>query len=168
MLIMASNMTGFIQEHIELIKPLILSKVSGDDAEDIIQDTRISLWQAASQYRGEAKFSTLAHTIARRRVADYFRGKYRERKRVRKLIENTDEKNPILQSDIHWLSPAEIEVFMALGRGLTNCEIAKTLNKSSHTIRGQLKKIYQKLGCRNRMKLAILANQIYYRSKDES
>lgn len=48
------------------------------------------------------------------------------------------------------LTPRESDVLVAVIRGHRNAEIAKTLNLSEYTVKGHLKRIFQKLGVRSR------------------
>ena len=54
------------------------------------------------------------------------------------------------------LTPAEAAVVAHLARGLTNPEIAAALGKSVGTVKGQLAKVYRKLGVKNRIRLMML------------
>jgi pimeloyl-ACP methyl ester carboxylesterase/DNA-binding CsgD family transcriptional regulator len=51
------------------------------------------------------------------------------------------------------LSPAEREIALLVGSGLTNAEIAKRLHRSPYTIDGRLRRVFQKLGVANRVEL---------------
>ena len=43
------------------------------DANDILQETMFSVWRSIGSYKSESTFKTWAFTIARRRLADFYR-----------------------------------------------------------------------------------------------
>jgi DNA-binding CsgD family transcriptional regulator len=53
------------------------------------------------------------------------------------------------------LTPTELQVADLVGQGMTNREVAAALFMSEHTVRANLKRIYEKLGVRSRTELAI-------------
>jgi len=55
------------------------------------------------------------------------------------------------------LTPREMETLRLLGRGLGNKEIARQLGVSVTTVRTHLNKIYEKVGLRSRVELALYA-----------
>ncbi len=55
------------------------------------------------------------------------------------------------------LSDREIEVLVALAKGMSNREIARSLFLSEATIKSHLRAIYRKLGVRNRAQAAVFA-----------
>jgi len=64
-------------------------------------------------------------------------------------------------SGIQFMTAAEKEVFRLIGMGLSNEEIAQRRFTSMDTIRSHIKAIYKKLRCRNRVKVALLAQRIF-------
>lgn len=57
------------------------------------------------------------------------------------------------------LTPREQDVFMELGKGLSNCEIAEKLFISEHTVKKHVSNILSKLGLEHRTQVALLANE---------
>jgi two-component system, NarL family, nitrate/nitrite response regulator NarL len=57
------------------------------------------------------------------------------------------------------LTPRERRLIHALLAGSTNREIARRLGLQEQTVKNQLSVIYNKLGVRNRLELAVLANR---------
>ncbi len=55
--------------------------------------------------------------------------------------------------DGYELTPRERELITLVRRGLTNREIAGVLTVSEQTVKGHLKKIFQKAGVKNRTEL---------------
>ena len=45
------------------------------DANDILQETMLSIWQSIKSFQHDSSFKTWAFTIARRRLADFYRNK---------------------------------------------------------------------------------------------
>jgi two-component system, NarL family, nitrate/nitrite response regulator NarL len=67
----------------------------------------------------------------------------------------TSEHNPLLQ-----VSPREVQVLEMTSQGLTNDEIARRLNVTTHAVKFHLASIYRKLGVANRTEAAV----VYLRS----
>lgn len=160
-----------VEEQAVKVIPLVRAKVPPDDFDDVMQDIRIAFWISLPGHRDEAALSTYAHSIARRRIADYWRRAYRERRTMKALIEGNFPTLPIEPEPQNgngrdWLRPAEKAVFRLLGRGMSNAEIAAALFRDMSTVRSHLKAIYGKLQCRDRVKVALLAHQIF--SKEEA
>src|SRR4030042_3699019 len=70
------------------IKPLVCAKVFQTDVPDVMQDIRIALLISLPKYRGEAKMGTYVFAIARKRIADYWRSRYRSAKPITALTED--------------------------------------------------------------------------------
>jgi len=67
------------------------------------------------------------------------------------------------QSDNNYrekLTPRELDVFIELGKGLSNCEIAQKLYISENTVKKHVSNILSKLGLEHRTQAAILANSL--------
>lgn len=58
------------------------------------------------------------------------------------------------------LTPREEEVALLIGRGYNNRELAQTLNVSERTIKANLTSIFDKLGLRDRVQLALYVNRL--------
>jgi DNA-binding NarL/FixJ family response regulator len=54
------------------------------------------------------------------------------------------------------LSPRELEVARAVGRGLANAEISTELHLSVATVKAHVSKVMEKLGVDNRVQVALL------------
>lgn len=55
----------------------------------------------------------------------------------------------------HNLTPRERQIAAAIARGLPNREIARELGVSEQTVKNQLSILYEKLGVRGRVQLAM-------------
>lgn len=64
------------------------------------------------------------------------------------------------------LTQKEKEIFALMAEGLSNIEIAKSLNISIHTVKSHLLNIYEKTGIHNRIQLIIIAIKIKYNIED--
>ena len=53
----------------------------------------------------------------------------------------------------------ELDVLALLAEGKTNSEIGKALFISVHTVKAVLEKIYEKIGCHNRVQASVFALQ---------
>ena len=60
------------------------------------------------------------------------------------------------------LTDREREVFLAIGRGQTNAEIAETLYVSESTVKTHVGRVLAKLGARDRIHAVILAHRLRY------
>lgn len=58
------------------------------------------------------------------------------------------------------LSPREEEVALLVGRGYNNREIAEALSVSERTVKANLTSIFDKLGLRDRVQLALFVNRL--------
>jgi len=58
---------------------------------------------------------------------------------------------------MHWLTPREREVLVLIAHGLTNGEIASSLNVSLETIKTHVKRIFTKIGVHDRAQAVIAA-----------
>jgi len=173
--------TVAIEEQALKVRSLVHAKVPPDDFLDVMQDIRLAFLIALPKYAGNngAKLETYAQGIARYRIADYWRRAYRRKELAAALIENyknppeisvvQDPKNPpeanlipgAKDSGIQFMTATEKEVFRLIGTGLSNEEIAQRRFTSMDTIRSHIKAIYKKLRCRNRVKVALLAQRIF-------
>ncbi|MFY9713139.1 MAG: response regulator transcription factor [Microbacterium sp.] len=60
------------------------------------------------------------------------------------------------------LTDRERDVFLAIGRGQTNAEIAETLYVSESTVKTHVGRVLAKLGARDRIHAVILAHRLHY------
>jgi DNA-binding CsgD family transcriptional regulator/class 3 adenylate cyclase len=61
-------------------------------------------------------------------------------------------------AQLHDLSPREREVLVAVAAGASNAQIASRLHMSAATVKAHVSHLFVKLGCTNRVQLAILAH----------
>ena len=158
-----------IEEETHRVKPMVCSKVMSTDVDDVMQDIRLSFFVSFPRFREESKLSTYAHGIAKRKIADYIRGKYRRKKEVDAAMGIPQK----VQKDESKLAVASLTVkqgmvFRMVGQGLKNTDIAKTLCMSTNTVRSHLKIVYLKLQCRNRVMLALLSHEFFKEKGNEN
>ena len=53
------------------------------------------------------------------------------------------------------LTPKEQAIYELVAQGLTNKEIAARTGNTEHVVKNHMRKIYDKLGCSNRVELAL-------------
>ncbi|MBQ8668190.1 response regulator transcription factor [bacterium] len=63
------------------------------------------------------------------------------------------------QTDPHGLTERELDVLRYLMEGLTNKEIADKLTVTHHTVKAHVASIIRKLGARNRLDVAMIAQK---------
>lgn len=160
------NMEKLEQEAVRVL-PLVRSKVPIDDVHDVMQDIRLALLTALPHHRGEAAVSNYAYAIAKNKVTDYWRREFRRKKIQAAAVENYCNLPEISivrepkRSDWDSMTPAEKDVFRLIGMGLDNTEIAQVRFTSLDTVRTHVKAVYKKLGCRDRVKVALMSNKIF-------
>ena len=63
-----------IEPYIKSLFSYILFRVKNNpDANDIVQETMLSIWQSIGSYKSQSSFKTWIFSIARRRITDYYR-----------------------------------------------------------------------------------------------
>jgi RNA polymerase sigma factor (sigma-70 family) len=66
-----------VERHFDALYRFFRSKIDGD-VDDLVQQTFMSCVEARASFRGECSFRTLLFQIARRRLHDHYRKKYRD------------------------------------------------------------------------------------------
>lgn len=131
----------------------IASRVSENDAEDILQETLLSAWRSFSGFDGRSSVKTWLISIARRRICDFYR--------LRELPEYGLDGIEIasgadLESDtaerldasaaLRYLSPAERElVTLVFDSGLSYAEVSEVLLIPVGTVKSRMSSIRAKL-----------------------
>ncbi len=91
---------------------------------------------------------------------------------TRMLLEHVTPSLPSSEPPAHpdlaaELTDRERDVFLAIGRGLTNSEIAQSLFVSESTVKTHVGRVLTKLGARDRIHAVILAHRLGYTSDGE-
>ena len=128
-----------------------------EDAEEIVQETFIKLWETRDKIKVELNFNTYITTIAKNLIYDMFRKKLVEQRYYQKFqsliqeqlaVENElFRKNlqEVMFDSINKLSEQQREVMMLKCKGFNNDEIAELLGISKRTVEAHLNKAYKKL-----------------------
>jgi RNA polymerase sigma factor (sigma-70 family) len=167
-----SLMEKIVREHGAMIRQAVFKASSGlPCAEDIISEVYFAILLTLRKLGdGWTPPRSFVFAVVRNKVNDYLRQKYRDRNRIeeikKRLGEQTFQREEVV-SKVHTLSHCEFQVFRLLGLGLTNQEIAESLNISPHTVRSHIKKVHAKCGIRDRAKLSLIAHQACYRELPE-
>jgi RNA polymerase sigma factor (sigma-70 family) len=151
-----ANLTGMVH-----------SRVMPEDIPDVLQDLTLALWMSIPKYRGESSIETYSRAVAMNVIAEYWRKQYRWKKKVRAAIDGYSE-YPQVEAEkypISRLTEAERGVLRCLGMGLDNEEMGKKLFISVNTVRRHLKNAYKKLGCSDRVRVALLAHKVFQEEK---
>ena len=168
------NLEHVIEEEAQRIKPMVCAKVTETDVDEVMQDIRLSFYTAFPRFREESKLSTYAHGIAKRRILDFFRQKYRRKKEIEAIKEHMRQPHrqvieQAIESGISFLTVREEMVLRLVGEGMNNTEIAEALFITLNTVRGHMKAIYKKLPqYRNRVNLALFSYKFFKEQTDEN
>jgi DNA-binding CsgD family transcriptional regulator len=102
---------------------------------------------------------------------DYFRAKYREKKKIEEIktliVEMTIPDDDTFRRIRNVVKSATMTdrqktVFRMIGRGMNNQEIASALHLSIDTVRSHVKAINRRLRTSNRVKIALTAHKIFH------
>lgn len=66
------------------------------------------------------------------------------------------------------VTKSEEKVLKLVGEGMDNTEIAEFLHISVHTVRSHMKILYDKLRCKDRVKLALFSYKFFRRRDHEN
>ena len=119
-----------------------LRLVRQEDAEEIVQETFIKLWETRDKIKVELNFNTYITTIAKNLIYDMFRKKLVEQRYYQKfqslIQEQLAVENELFRKNLQ-------EVMMLKCKGFNNDEIAELLGISKRTVEAHLNKAYKKL-----------------------
>lgn len=145
-----------------LVSRAVAGMVSQEDRPDVEAEIWISVWAALKHFDGRSSVKTFIYPIVKRRIADYYRGKYRDgrllveaKKRAQEAPARTVEEGAATVMP----TAAELRVLRALAGGLGNEAIARDLHLSKDTVRSHVKALYRKLKLKNRGELCISAHR---------
>ncbi len=123
------------------------------DAEEIVQEVFIKIWEARSKIDVYSSFESFIFTIAYNTTISLLRKRVNEKKYLEHLgsLQQFDNGNEIIdeiqfnelnekvQSLLNELSPRQKEIFLlSREEGLTHDEIAKRLNISANTVKNHM------------------------------
>jgi DNA-binding NarL/FixJ family response regulator len=69
--------------------------------------------------------------------------------------EESEDRSAAARARLAVLTDREQEVALAVGRGLSNAEIARALHLSVPTVKAHVSRLFEKLGTTNRVQIAI-------------
>ena len=125
---------------------------SKEDAEELVQDVFVKIWEKRGELNEKLSFTNLLYTIAKNKILDIFRKRLHQEKYLKNLTysadgsENTTD-NDIAYSDlrnfsnkiIEQLPPRQKLIFeMSRHKGMSQKEIAEKLNISVKTVENQM------------------------------
>ncbi|GAB4026371.1 MAG: RNA polymerase sigma factor [Candidatus Microgenomates bacterium] len=92
--------TAFYRQYAPKLRRFLAAKLPNEaDAEELLQDTFLSVFDSLPIYRGESSVISWIYSIARHEVADFYRKRY-----VRQLVEKT---NPLFEELIETVETPE-------------------------------------------------------------
>jgi len=167
------NLERTIEEEAQRVKPMVCSKVAITDVDNVMQDIRLSFFVSFPRFRKESELSTYAYGIAKRQVAGYFRGKYKDIERYKQIKAGLQMGMEKQINPPSWgyctLRKSEKRVLRLVGEGMNNTEIAEALYITVNTVRSHMKEIYSKLPqYRDRVKLALFSYKFFKEQTDEN
>jgi RNA polymerase sigma-70 factor (ECF subfamily) len=142
-----------MENHIKVIYNYIVHHVGiEEDVKDVMQETMLSIWMSLISFVGKSSFRTWAIAITKRRIADYFRSRYKSQN---KPIDDyadvlVDEENGYGRIDnslsvcdaIDALdSPDKELLFLVFYAQLTYGEVSEVLNVPVGTIKSRMSRI---------------------------
>jgi len=149
-------------EFAPLVRGAVRQAVPETDAPDVEAEVWISVLGALKHFEGRSSMKTWLFRIVERRIADYRRGKHRDRRVLLEAKKRAQEApSPAVEERAATVMPTagELRVLRALARGLDNAEIARSRYISRETVRSHVKALYKKLKLKNRGELCILAHR---------
>ena len=150
---------NLMEPYNKILYNYILSKVSNaEDVQDILQETILAIWQSLDNYKGDSSFKTWTIGIARRKVADFYRGHYKN-KDFHNLEELDVERIPSdssslehtinsldIKNSISTLTPENRELlFLIFNAGLSYKEIESITGIPEGTIKSRIYYLKKKL-----------------------
>ena len=150
-------------DYAPLVRAAVRQKVPETDAPDVEAEVWVSVFTALRNFDGRSLVKTFIYPIVKRRIADYYRQRYRDGKlmqeakaRVREAAAASAEAEP--QATI-MPTATELRVLRLLAYARANDAIAAELGVSKDTVRSHVKALYRKLKLRNRGELCIFAHR---------
>lgn len=141
---------GLIDRHQQAVRAFLRRLTWQDEADDIAQETFITVWSDARSFRGEANVRSWLFSIAWRKAKDSQRGWFRRRQRDTDYHEMTDhqtetqlESRVAIDRAMATLSMQQrAAVMLCLAHGFTHEEAAAALDMplgtvKSHVARGR-------------------------------
>lgn len=132
----------------------VLRYVKNDaDAEEIVQDVFLNIWNSRSRIKTESSFESFIFTIAYNCTISILRKKASEKKYLEQLAKNSlideaadlideiqyNELDSKLRSLLEKLTPRQREIFqLSRYQGLSNKQIAEKLDISTNTVKHHL------------------------------
>jgi len=146
-----------------LVRAAVRQGVPETDAPDVEAEVWVSIFTALKNFDGRSSVKTFLYPIVKRRIADYFRQRYRDGRLMQEAKTRVKEaaEAPAAVEPPATIMPTatELRVLRALATGRPNGEIAAELHVSPETVRSHVKSLYRKLHLRNRGELCILAHR---------
>jgi len=162
-------MEKIMREHGPMIKSAIHKISRGEPyGDDILSEVYFAVFLTLQKSGADwTPTKSFIFTIIRNKVNDFLRQKYKDKNGLevmkQHLNDQTSQKEEVM-AKVNCLTHCEYQVFRLLGLGMTNTEMAQSLNVCSETIKSHIKKIYSKCGVRDRGKLTLIAYQACFRS----
>lgn len=137
----------------------ILSRVSNaEDVHDILQETILAIWQSMDSFKENSSFKTWIIGIARRKIADFYRGHYKDKDfhnlKDLDMKEIPNESNPLdhainsmdIENSLNTLPLEDRELlFLIFNAGLCYKEIENITGIPEGTIKSRVYYLKKKL-----------------------
>jgi RNA polymerase sigma-70 factor (ECF subfamily) len=137
-----SDFVRLLKQHDRRISSFIFALVSNwSDAEDLIQETSVRLWEQFHEYRPGADFGAWACTIARYMVMAY------RKKQQRNRLQLSPEVIEKVASELDSAAAEQSDRLRALGSCLQKCDAgSRNLLRLCYRKNAQIKNVAERMG----------------------
>jgi RNA polymerase sigma-70 factor (ECF subfamily) len=125
------------------------------EAEEIVQDTFLRLWETRHRIDEKRHFNTYLISIAKHLIYDHLRHKMVERKYNQRVQKTSDQSYTVedelaseslrayIVANIERLPPQQKEILLLKSKGYENDEIAQQLNLSKRTVETHINRAFK-------------------------
>jgi RNA polymerase sigma factor (sigma-70 family) len=168
----SSFMEKIMREYGPLIRSAVYKALGGRPCgEDILSEVYFAIFLTLRKLGAEWNPpKSFIFAIIKNKINDFLRQKYKDQNGLEELRRHVSEQawqKEEVMSKISCLTHCEFRVFRLLGLGMTNREMAESLNVSAETIKSHIKRVYAKCGLRDRGKITLIAHQACFPIRSE-
>lgn len=147
-----------MESHLKVIYNYIANHVSiKEDVKDIVQETMLSIWMSLKGFDKRSSFRSWAISITKRRIADYYRSRYKSQSEPIDeyegvLVDEEDgfgriEDSLLVDKVLDALDASDREIlFLVFYAQLTYNEVAEIMKVPVGTIKSRMSRLRSNLG----------------------